>query len=81
MQVPLVLAGSVRGVLERLVARHSLWLLGALVLFANWPYTFVSIMPTNRQLLGGGRRSGGASGAPGLNGGAARTLGGPCSVS
>lgn len=50
MQATLALVGSVFGILEWLVTGRGLWLLGALVLLANWPYTFISIMPTNRQL-------------------------------
>jgi hypothetical protein len=50
MQASLALVGSVLGILEWLVTGNGLWLLGALVLFANWPYTFIWIMPTNRQL-------------------------------
>jgi len=50
MQASLALIGSVLGVLEWLVTGNALWLLGALVLFANWPYTFIRIMPTNRAL-------------------------------
>lgn len=50
MQATLALIGSVLGILEWLVSGNSWWLLGALVLFANWPYTFISIMPVNRAL-------------------------------
>lgn len=50
MQATLALVGSVLGLLEWLVTGNALWLLGALVLFANWHYTFISIMPTNRAL-------------------------------
>ncbi|HVZ05590.1 DUF1772 domain-containing protein [Hyphomicrobium sp.] len=50
MQATLALIGSVLGVLEWLVTGDALWLLGAIVLFANWPYTFIWIMPTNRML-------------------------------
>lgn len=50
MQASFALIGSVLGVLEWLVTGNGLWLLGALVLFANWPYTFIWIMPTNRAL-------------------------------
>jgi hypothetical protein len=50
MQATLALVGSVLGALEWLVTGNAQWLLGALVLFANWPYTFIWIMPINRAL-------------------------------
>jgi hypothetical protein len=50
MQATLALIGSVLGALEWLVTGNYIWLLGALLLFANWPYTFIWIMPINRAL-------------------------------
>ena len=50
MQASLALIGFALGVLEWLVTGRLVWLLGALVLVANWPVTFMWIMPTNRVL-------------------------------
>ena len=50
MQAPLALVGSLLGLLAWWQMKDWRWLLGALVLVANWPYTFSAIMPINNQL-------------------------------
>jgi hypothetical protein len=50
MQATLALVGFVLGVLEWLVTGSHVWLIGALVLVANVPYTLISIMPINDVL-------------------------------
>ena len=51
MQAPLAIMGFLLGVLTWWQAGHLAWLLGAIVLVANWPYTLLGIMPTNRVLM------------------------------
>ena len=50
MQAPLAAIGFVLGVLAWWQTAKWLWLLGALVLVANWPYTLIGIMPVNRRI-------------------------------
>ena len=50
MQASLAVAGFVFGALEWWSTGYWLWLLGAVVLVANWPYTMLGIMPTNHIL-------------------------------
>jgi Domain of unknown function (DUF1772) len=50
MQASLAVIGFILGVLEWLVTGNWLWLLGAIVLVANWPYTLLVIMPVNHVL-------------------------------
>jgi hypothetical protein len=52
MQAPLALAGSLLGFLACWQMEDWLWVFGALVLVANWPYTLFAIVPTNNQLKG-----------------------------
>jgi hypothetical protein len=50
MQAPLAVAGFLLGLLAWWQANDWRWLLGAAVLVANWPYTLLAIMPTNRAI-------------------------------
>lgn len=51
MQAPLALIGFLFGAAAWWQAGNVLWLVGALVLLANWPYTLLVILPTNRKLM------------------------------
>lgn len=51
MQASLAILGFLAGLLAWWETRDLRWLLGATLLIANWPYTLVGIMPTNRRLM------------------------------
>jgi len=51
MQATLAVVGFVLGVFQWLISGELTWLLGAILLFANWPFTFLAIMPTNNALM------------------------------
>jgi hypothetical protein len=51
MQASLAIVGGVLGLIAYFSALDWRWLLGALVLLSNWPYTIFMITPTNRRLM------------------------------
>lgn len=51
MQATLAIIGFVLGFLEWLLSNEFAWLLGGLLLLANWPFTLFAIMPTNNILM------------------------------
>src|SRR6516164_4240195 len=51
MQASVVIAGGFFGLVAFLSTFEWRWLLGAVVLLANWPYTIFVVMLTNRPLM------------------------------
>lgn len=51
MQASLSLLGFALGLAAFWRTGNWQWLAGGVLLVANWPYTFIGIMPTNRRLL------------------------------
>lgn len=51
MQASLAIVGFLLGVIAARAQMDWRWLAGALVLLANWPFTLVAILPTNKLLM------------------------------
>jgi hypothetical protein len=50
MQAPLAIAGCLLGLIAWWQGGHWLWVVGAALMIANWPWTLWAIMPTNNKL-------------------------------
>jgi hypothetical protein len=50
MQASLALASALFGLLAFWLTRDWRWLAGGLLIFANWPYTLIVILPVNKRL-------------------------------
>jgi hypothetical protein len=50
MQASLALLATLVGLFAAYESGRGLWLLGAALMLASWPYTLIVIMPTNRAL-------------------------------
>lgn len=51
MQAPLAIAGFLLGFFAWLQTGSLGWIVGGLLMLANWPVTLFGIMPTNRLLM------------------------------
>lgn len=61
MQSVLAVVGFVLGLLAWWVEGRFLFLPGALLMIANWPWTLLGILPTNRELMATDLTSAGAA--------------------
>jgi len=50
MQASLALASALFGLLAFWLTRDWRWLAGAALIFANWPYTLLVVLPVNKRI-------------------------------
>ena len=50
MQSGLAVASCAFGLITAWMSQDWHWIVGAILIVANWPYTFIGIMPTNHKL-------------------------------
>lgn len=50
MQSSLAAASCAFGLITAWMSQDWHWIVGAILIVANWPYTFIGIMPTNHKL-------------------------------